>query len=460
MGPHIELPQLAAQTTFRNAKSYADYVKRLRAIPLYVDQTIALLEEGRRTGWIAPREPLRDVPAAVRAIVTKRAEDSVFYAPFGKATLPERDWKASAAEAAQVIAHDVSPAYEKLAVYVDQTYLPAARADVGAWALPDGAAYYAQCIHEHTTTTRTAADIHALGLAEVARIEGEMDVVMKKTGFTGTRDAFRQFMRTDPRFFYKDGASLLVGYRDIAKRIDGALPRLFRLLPRLPYGVGPTPANEEKTAYTAYYQPGSPEDGRSGTFTANLYLPGTRPKWEMEALALHEAVPGHHLQIALAQELKDVPRFRRELTFTAFVEGWALYAESLGGELGLYEDAYSKYGQLTYEMWRAVRLVVDTGMHSMHWTRKQAVDFFVAHAAKSQHDIEVEIDRYVIWPGQALAYKIGELELKRLRAWSQAQLGDKFDVRSFHDAVLGAGALPLELVDRRVRAWVKREMLR
>ncbi|MEO6953437.1 MAG: DUF885 domain-containing protein [Polyangia bacterium] len=449
-GPHIDLPTLAQVPSFRTPQHYADYVKRLQAIPAYIDQVIALLEAGRTSGWVSPKEPLRDVVSAVRAIETSRPEESVFYTPFRH---PNAD-ASSARQAVAIIAHDLVPAYEKLAVYLEKTYLPATRSDVGAWALPDGEAYYEACIHLHTTTKRSAADVHALGLAEVARIEHELEAAMRRTGYTGTREAFAQMLRTDPRFFFPSGATLLVGYRDIAKRIDGALPRLFGKLPRLPYGVEPTPANEEKTATTAYYRPGSPGDGRSGTFSATLYKPETRPKWEMEALTLHEAVPGHHLQIALAQELPDVPRFRQELMFTAFTEGWGLYAESLGPELGMFEDPYSKYGQLTYEMWRAIRLVVDTGMHDLHWTRQQAVDYFMAHTAKSRHDVEVEIDRYIVWPGQALAYKMGELELKRLRAYAQQTQGAKFDIRAFHDAVLSAGSIPLELLDRRVRAFV------
>ena len=449
-GPHIDLPTLAQVPTFRTAREYADYVKRLHAIPTYIDQVIALLDEGRRTGWVSAREPLRDLPSAVRAIVTPQPEDSVFYAPFRKVGAD----RASAREASLVIASDVAPAYEKLAAYLEKTYMPATRTDAGVWSLPEGKAYYEACIRLHTTTNKSAAEVHALGLSEVARIEHDMTDAMHRTGYTGTRDAFSRMLQTDPRFFFPDGAGLLVGYRDIAKRIDGKLPALFGKLPRLPYGVEPTPANEQKTSTTAYYRPGSPADGRAGTFAANLYKPETRPKWEMEALTLHEAVPGHHLQIALAQELPDVPRFRQELMFTAFTEGWGLYAESLGPALGMFEDPYSKYGQLTYEMWRAVRLVVDTGMHDLRWTRQQAIDYFVAHTAKSRHDIEVEVDRYLVWPGQALAYKVGELELKRLRAYAEQTLGPRFDVRGFHDAVLGAGAIPLGILDRRVRAYV------
>jgi len=282
-----------------------------------------------------------------------------------------------------------------------------------------------------------------------------MEQIKTSTGFTGTLEEFFTFLRTDPRFFYNSREELLAAYRDIAKRIDPELTRLFGVLPRLPYGVIPIPAYSEKVQTTAYYNSGSPEAHRPGYYYVNLYDLKSRPKWEMEALSLHESVPGHHLQIALAQELEGVPEFRRHGGFTAFVEGWGLYAESLGPELGMYSDPYSRFGQLTYQMWRAVRLVVDTGMHAKGWTRQQAIDYFVANSSKSLLDIEVEIDRYIAWPGQALAYKIGELKIKELRAKAEQELGDKFDVRAFHDTILGAGPLPLSLLETRVNDWVR-----
>jgi uncharacterized protein (DUF885 family) len=283
-----------------------------------------------------------------------------------------------------------------------------------------------------------------------------MDSLIRATGFNGNFEAFAKFLRTDPRFFYEDSTSLLDGYRVIAKKIDLELPRFFGKLPRLPYGVLAIPAYDEKFQTTAYYFPGSPDAGRAGVFYANTYDLKSRPKWEMEALTIHEAVPGHHLQIALASELEGVPDFRKYASPTAFVEGWALYSESLGSEMGFYQDPYSKFGQLTYEMWRAVRLVVDTGIHGMGWSRQQAIDYFKANAAKAEHDITVEVDRYIAWPGQALAYKIGELKIKELRAMAQKRLGDKFDVRAFHDAVLENGALPLDVLETKVNEWVER----
>jgi uncharacterized protein (DUF885 family) len=284
-----------------------------------------------------------------------------------------------------------------------------------------------------------------------------MERIRTSTGFNGSLEEFFTFLRTDPRFYYNSREELLAAYRNIAKQVDPELTRVFGRIPRLPYGVIPVPSYSEKTNTTAYYIAGSPEAHRPGYYYVNLYEVKSRPKWEMEALSLHEAVPGHHFQIAIAQELENVPTFRRNSQFTAFTEGWGLYAESLGPELGMYSDPYSRFGQLTYEMWRAVRLVVDTGMHAKGWTRQQAIDFFVANSSKPLHDIEVEIDRYLAWPGQSLAYKSGELKMKELRAKAERELGGKFDVRAFHDELLGAGALPLSLLEERMNAWVAKQ---
>jgi len=290
----------------------------------------------------------------------------------------------------------------------------------------------------------------------VKRIRAEMEALIPQTGFKGSFADFSKFLRTDPKFYYSDAESLVHAYRDIAKRADPELAHLFGKLPRLPYGVKEVPSYAEKSQTTAYYEPGSPQAGRPGWYMVNTYALNTRPKGEMEALSLHESVPGHHLQIALAQEMEDAPEFRKNGGYTAFVEGWGLYSESLGIEMGFYKDPYMKFGQLTYEMWRAIRLVVDTGMHSMGWSRQQAIDYFMANASKSEHDITVEVDRYIVWPGQALAYKIGELKLKELRALATKELGDKFDIRQFHDQVLNNGALPLDILEKRIKDWVRK----
>ena len=358
------------------------------------------------------------------------------------------------AAAAKVYTATVRPAFQRLEDFLTKKYVPGARQTIAISALPDGARWYAWLARQQTTTDLTPRQIHELGLAEVKRIGVEMERVKNETGFKGTMSEFQVFLRTDPRFYFTDKEDLLRAYRDIAKRIDPELTKLFKTLPRNPYGVRPVPAYAEKSQTTAYYNPGSPDANRPGYFFANTYALNTRPKWEMEALTLHESVPGHHLQISLAQEMATLPEFRRNAGYTAFVEGWALYCENLGDELGLYTDPYSKFGQLTYEMWRAIRLVVDTGMHSFGWSRQQAIDYFKANAGKSEHDIEVEIDRYIVWPGQALAYKVGELKIKELRAFATRELGPKFDVRLFHDEILRNGAVPLSVLEAQIKAWV------
>ncbi|HEY3172174.1 MAG TPA: DUF885 domain-containing protein [Thermoanaerobaculia bacterium] len=458
-GIHKDFAILSTLTQFRTVKDYRDYLARLSAFPKQVDQTIALMERGKQKGWVLPAVPLRDIPDAIRAQIFPDPEKSPHYKPFEK--FPEgvstADREALRIEGRRRIANEVFPAYLKLYTYFTRDYLPAARKDIAASSLPDGEAYYAYAIRFHTTTEATAKEIHETGLAEVARIRKQMEEIIRQVKFKGNFDAFVKFLRTDPRFYYKTATDLLQGYRDICKRIDPELIRFFGTLPRTPYGVIPTPDFEAPTSTTAYYRPGSPEAPRPGYFVANTYKLETRPKYEMEALTIHEAVPGHHLQIALAQEATGVPKFRRHGGFTAFVEGWGLYAESLGDEMGFYTDPYSKFGQLTYEMWRAARLVVDTGMHEFKWERQRAIDYMKANTAKTEHDIAVEVDRYIVWPGQALAYKTGELKLKELRARAKRELGERFDIRRFHDAVLSAGALPLDLLEKRIDVWIARE---
>jgi uncharacterized protein (DUF885 family) len=458
-GIHTGFPILASLTPFRNAKDYRDYLARLSAFPRQVDQTIALMERGKQKGWTLPAVPLRDVPDAIRVQIFPDPEKSPHWKPFTRFPegVSEADREALRIEGRRRIANDVFPAYLKLYTYFTRDYLPAARKEVGASSLPDGEAYYAYAIRLHTTTDKTAKEIHETGLAEVARIRKQMDEIIRKVKFKGNFDAFTKFLRTDPRFYYKTADDLLAGYRNICKRIDPELIRFFGTLPRTPYGVIPTPDFEAPTSTTAYYRPGSAEAQRPGYFVANTFKLETRPKYEMEALTIHEAVPGHHLQISLAQELTGVPEFRRHGGFTAFTEGWGLYSESLGDEMGFYTDPYSKFGQLTYEMWRATRLVVDTGMHAFKWDRQRAIDYMKANTAKTEHDITVEIDRYIVWPGQALAYKTGELKIKELKARAKSELGDRFDVRKFHDAVLLGGALPLDILESRIDAWIARE---
>jgi uncharacterized protein (DUF885 family) len=451
-----ETLELSPRTTVQD---YEIILKRLEAVPVLIDQTIVLLNKGLEAKITPPRITLRDVPQQIKSQMEENPEKNSLLRPFREfpAEIPNAERERLRKAAAQVLKEKVVPAFAKLHEFFVKQYLPNTRETIACSDLPDGKAWYAHNARVSTTTSLTPQQIHELGLSEVKRIRAEMDEVIKETKFKGSFADFSKYLRTDPKFYYKDSASLLTGYRDICKRIDPELARLFGKLPRLPYGVRPVPAYSEKSQTTAYYQPGSPEAGRPGWYYANTYALDTRPRWEMEALTLHEAVPGHHLQIALAQEMQDAPEFRKHAGYTAFVEGWALYSESLGTEIGLYKDPYTKYGQLTYEIWRAIRLVVDTGMHSMGWTRQQAIDYFMANASKTEHDVTVEVDRYIVWPGQALAYKIGQLKIKELRSYATKELGSKFDIRKFHDHVLENGALPMNILEKGIKDWVERE---
>jgi len=441
---------------FTTVKDYEDWIRRLETYGALVDQNIVLMRLGLKEGRVPPRVPMERLPSQIKAYAPAKPEDSPFYAPLRTlpASIAAADAERLRARALAAIRDSMTPAWRRFGEFVEKEYLPGCRDSVAAESLPDGVAYYALRVRDQTTTNLTPDQIHDIGLAEVARIRAEMDQIMAQVKFRGSLQDFFKFLRTDKRFYFRSGQELLEAYAALAKRIDPELVKLFGRLPRIPYGVRAVPDEEAPNATTAYYQ-GPAEDGsRAGYFYANLYKPETRPKWEMEALTVHEAVPGHHLQIALAQELGDLPKFRRLGGYTAFIEGWGLYSESLGAELGLYTDPYSKFGQLTYEMWRAVRLVVDTGLHHKGWSRQQAIDYFKANAAKTENDIVVEIDRYIGDPGQALAYKIGELKIKELRARARDRLGDKFDVRAFHDVVLGNGAVPLDVLERYVDAWI------
>ncbi len=451
-----DIGQIISDMPAETVSNFEDIIARLKGLPVVIDQTIALMQEGLRHGDTPPKITLTGVP--------KQFEDQIFANPMESPLLrafrkfPERvpaaDQEQLRKEAEAAYSQRVVPAFRKIQEYLASTYIPACRETIAMGALPDGAAHYAYNVRWQTTTDLTPQQIHEIGLSEVKRIRAEMNQVIVQSGFKGTFAEFTAFLRTDPRFYFKDEQSLVTEYRDIAKRADPQLVHLFGKLPRLTYGVLPVPAYLAPTQTTAYYQPGSPAAARPGNFMVNTYALDQRPKWEMEALTMHEAVPGHHLQIALAQELEGVPEFRKYQGYTAFVEGWALYSESLGAEMGFYADPYSKFGQLTYEMWRAVRLVVDTGMHSMGWTRDQAIQFFADNTSKTGHDIEVEVDRYIVWPGQALGYKIGELKIKELRALASRELGDKFSERAFHDAVLENGALPLDVLEARIKEWI------
>ena len=455
-GVQQSVPRAIAMMPTATVADYEDIVSRLRSVGPLVDQTIALMERGVAAGLTPPRMTLRDLPAQVSAQLVDDPLKSPMLAGFSSmpASIPEAERARLTREAVDAYTQAVVPAFTKLRDFLVSRYLPACRETTAVSSLPNGASMYVYNVKWHTTTAMTPQEIHETGIAEVKRIRADMDRVIAASGFKGSFQAFVAFLRTDPRFYFTDAASLLTAYRDIAKRADPELAALFGVLPRTPYGVKPVPDAIAPSQTTAYYDPGSLVAARPGNMFANTYKLDARPKWEMEALTLHEAVPGHHLQISLAQERDDLPEFRKHSSFTAFVEGWGLYAESLGDEMGLYQDPYSKFGQLTYEMWRAVRLVIDTGLHSMGWSRDQAIAFFRANAAKADQDIIVEVDRYIVWPGQALGYKIGQLKIRELRTNAERALGPRFNIRQFHDVVLGQGAVPLDALERQVEAWI------
>ncbi len=454
-----DVPSMIAMMPAARTKDYENILARLGGISTLVDQTIALLQEGLSRGIVPPKVPLRSVPDQVAGQVHIGSMTTPMLAKFKKfpGTIPAVEQVRLTEAAKAVYADAVRPALKRLHVFLRDEYVPNCRTTVGRSALSNGRAWYEHQIRHYTTTTLSPDEIHNIGLREVKRIHAEMESIRKQVGFADDLHAFFGFLRTDPRFYYDTADELLAGYRDICKRADPELTKVFRKLPRQPYGVIPVPSYIEKSVTTAYYQPGSNDAGRAGFFFANTYDLKSRPKWEMEALALHEAVPGHHLQLAIADEIVGLPEFRKYGRYTGYVEGWGLYSESLGEEMGFYTDPYSKFGQLTYEMWRAIRLVVDTGIHAKGWSRQRAIDFFKANAGKVDHDITVEVDRYIVWPGQALAYKLGELKLKELRARATVKLGDKFDLRSFHDEIVWNGALPLSILEQRINSWIAAE---
>ncbi len=458
-GVHSNTARMISMMPAANKRHYEAIAARLEGIPALVENAIERLEKGLEHGVTPPKVTLRDVPQLVQNLIVEDPLESPMLRAFQKfpADISEDDAEALRERAVRAYAEGIKPAFTRLHGFMVDEYLPGSRESIAMKDLPDGEEWYAFRVKQMTTTDLTPEEIHAIGQSEVERIRGEMDTVIADSGFEGDFAEFTEFLRTDPQFYFETAEELLAAYRDISKRADGQMPKFFGLLPRLPYEVVRVPEYAEKSQTTAYYQPGSLDAGRAGQFFANTYDLASRPKWEMEALTLHEAVPGHHHQIALSHELEDLAWFRRFGGYTAFTEGWGLYSESLGEDMGFYQDPYSKFGQLTYEIWRAIRLVVDTGMHQLGWSRDDAIEFFKSNTGKAEHDIVVEVDRYIVWPGQALAYKIGELKLKELKALAKDELGEGFDIRAFHDTVLGNGALPLRVLDKHVREWIAAE---
>ena len=456
-GIQIGFAGISSYMPFKSKKDYNNYLSRLKAFPEKVSQTIDLMIRGSDSGWLPPKVVLSAVPEQISSQFNAPLDESPLFEPFKE--FPESietDEQQKLIDHVKIVLRDeVYPAYRSLHTFFTEKYLPNCRESIACSDLPNGMDYYRYQIRSYTTTDLTPEEIHQIGLDEVARIRKEMSIVINSSDFDGEFDEFLNFLRTDPRFYYDTEEELLDGYRVICKKADAQLPKFFGRLPRLPYGVKAIPDYQATASPTAYYYSGNQKAGRSGYFMANTYKLESRPKYEMEALSIHEAVPGHHLQIALAQELDNIPMFRRYAGYTAFVEGWGLYSEKLAEEMGFYEDPYSKFGQLTYEMWRACRLVVDTGMHALGWTRQEAIDFMASNTAKTKNDIQVEIDRYIAWPGQALAYKIGELKIIELRDRAEEKLEHDFNIRDFHDVVLGSGAVPLDILEKHVEEYIQ-----
>jgi uncharacterized protein (DUF885 family) len=443
---------------FETVKDYDDWIGRLHNFPAYMDQNIGLMREGVKQHVVIAKVIGEKVLTQLNEMDWQDPTKHGFYKPFKEfpPSFSDADKQRLTAAAKERISGDVLPAFHRFRDFMQKEYIPASFEQVGAWQVPNGDPTYAYLARSMTTTSLTPEQIHNLGLSEVKRIRTEMEKIKDQTGFKGTFAEFLNYLRTDPKFYFKDGDELLQYSRARAKEIDPLLVKLFRTFPRLPYGVEPVPSEIAVSMPSGYADAPAPDGSKPGYFYVNTYKPESRPKYDLTALILHEAIPGHTFQGGIAIELKDIPKFRRYGGYSAYAEGWALYSESLGNELGLYDDPYIHFGALSNEMWRAVRLVVDTGMHYKHWTRKQAIDYFLENVATTEYSATSEVDRYISWPGQALAYKIGELKIKELRQRAEKELGPKFDIRAFHDAILLQGPLPLTVLESQVDAWIKK----
>ena len=457
-GFHLSFPELPLEMPLLTVSDYDNYVARLRAFGQYADDHIELLREGIKQGVTMPSIVLADFDKSVAPHVVEDPTQSLLYKPLAKLpqSFSEADRTRLVANGTTAIAESVVPGYRRLLEFMTREYLPACREQIGASALPQGREFYRYRVRHFTTLDIDPEQVHETGLAEVRRIKAEMLDVIKRVNFPGDFPVFVRFLRTDPQFYAETPEQLLKEVSLVLKRMDGELPKLFKTLPRTPYGIREIPSFVAPRTTTAYYMPPAGDGSRAGFYYVNTYDLKSRPLFEIEALSLHEAVPGHHIQIALQQELVGLPPFRRFAHATAFVEGWGLYAERLGLEVGFYEDPYRNFGRLSYEMWRACRLVVDTGMHYLGWTRQQAIQFMADNTALTLHNITAEVDRYISWPGQATAYKMGELEIRTLRGLAEEQLGPKFDVREFHDAVLAGGAIPLDVLEENVKVYIEK----
>jgi len=439
----------------RNAEHYLDWIERLSKLEVVIDAEIEKAKKGIETGTVPPRFLMQKVFDQIKLQAFVSPETSPFFRAFESMdrSISQEDINAIQAKAKNVIATKVIPAYLKLHQFFEDSYLPACRISIGIKDINNGKKYYEYLARKFTTTTLTPQEIHNIGLLEVARIKTEMEAVIEEVKWQGTFKGFLDDLRSNPKFYYETSEELFEAYLATSKRIDPELVNIFKVLPSMPYGLKPIPIESAPDTTTAYYQRPAADGSRAGYYYVNLYRPEVRPKYEIEVLSVHEAVPGHHLQIALAMEL-DLPNFRKYGGVTAFVEGWGLYSESLGYDLGLYKDPYSQFGQLTYDMWRAIRLVVDTGMHYFDWSRQDAINYFLDNSAKTKQDVMNEVDRYINWPGQALAYKIGQLKIQELKDRAKKELGDSFDIKDFHHEVLKRGALPLDILEQYIDQWI------
>ena len=444
---------------YQSKKDYEDWLNRLSQFSENIYTFIEINKEGLEKGYTQPKLVTRGVISQIDAIINSDIELNPYLKVFLEANEEyfSKDEKEKLInDAKQLIQKEINPAYESLNNFLKNQYLINSRESIGIKDIPDGKKYYEQLAKHYTTTDLTPDEIHDIGLREIQRIRAEMEEIIDSVNWDGDFESFLNYLRTSPRFYYDNPDDLFDAYLIMSKTIDPLLPKLFNIFPRAPYGVIPIPAESAPFTTTAYYN--SPSPGRPGYFYANLYKPDSRPKYEIPVLTVHEAVPGHHFQISLAQELENVPTFRKYQGITAFVEGWGLYSEELGEYINLYDDPYDKFGQLTYDMWRAIRLVVDTGMHYKDWTRDDAINLFIENSAKSILDIENEVDRYIAWPGQALAYKIGQLKILELRSKAEKELGEKYDIKDFHDEVLKRGSLPLDLLEYYIDEWINQTL--
>jgi len=454
-GIYTAYPNLVSELSFTTVKDYDDWIARLHAIPRAFDQVTTNMSIGMDDHRVPPKYILAKALEQVRLLASQTPEASPLALPLKQfpATVKPAEQERIKAETLDAIGKEVLPAYLRFARFLEVSYVPAGRAEPGVWALPDGAKYYAYQIRRETTTNLTAEQIHQIGLDEVKRDEAEMLVIAQKLGFADLK-SFRASIKTNPKLHPASADALIDAYRGYVTQMQAKLPQLFRRLPKAPLEVAIVPDYLQKTMYPAYYEPGTPDGSRPGRLRVNPWNATDRNLYAVEAIAYHEGVPGHHLQISIAHELDGVPTFRKHESYTAYEEGWALYSERLGKEVGFYQDPYSDYGRLEADIWRAIRLVVDTGVHSQHWNRQQMVDYFHEHSSMDETTIQTEVDRYIGWPGQALAYKIGQMKILELRDRAKKALGDKFDLRAFHDQVLGSGALPLDVLSERIDAWI------